>query len=54
MSEIRDFFIKTLDEADSGIVSMMHKVAEKLKENDPELHSCLIKNEILPQYYSFR
>ncbi|XP_050431940.1 TBC1 domain family member 13 [Adelges cooleyi] len=54
MSEIRDFFIKTLDEADSGIVSMMHKVTKKLKENDPVLHSYLINNEIHPQYYSFR
>jgi len=54
MSEIRDFFIKTLDETDTGIVNMMHKVTEKLNENDPAIQNCLVKNEIFPQYYSFR
>lgn len=54
MSEIRDFFIKTLDETDSGIVNMMHKLTEKLIENDPAVQSYLVKNEIFPQYYSFR
>lgn len=54
MSEIRDFFIKTLDETDSGIVNMMHKVTDKLKENDPAVQNYLAKNEIYPQYYSFR
>lgn len=54
MSEIRDFFIKTLDETDTGIVNMMQKVTDKLKENDPIVQSYLFKNEIYPQYYSFR
>lgn len=54
MSEIRDFFIKTLDETDTGIVNMMRKVTERLKENDPVVQSYLVKNEIYPQYYSFR
>lgn len=54
MSEIRDFFIKTLDETDTGIVNMMRKVTDKLKENDPIVESCLVTNEIFPQYYSFR
>lgn len=54
MSEIRDFFIKTLDNTDSGIVNMMHKLTEKLKKNDPAVQSYLVKNEIHPQYYSFR
>jgi len=54
MSEIRDFFIKTLDETDTGIVNMMGKVTDKLKENDPVVHNYLAKNEIYPQYYSFR
>jgi len=54
MSEIRDFFIKTLDETDTGIVNMMRKVTEKLNENDPAIQNCLVKNEIFPQYYSFR
>lgn len=54
MSEIRDFFIKTLDETDSGIVNMMRRVTDKLKENDPDVQNCLAKHEIYPQYYSFR
>lgn len=54
MSEIRDFFIKTLDETDSGIVNMMRRVTDKLKENDPVVQNYLVKNEIHPQYYSFR
>jgi len=54
MSEIRDFFIKTLDETDSGIVNMMQRVTDKLKENDPIIQNYLVKNEIYPQYYSFR
>uniref|UniRef100_A0A2S2P0G1 TBC1 domain family member 13 n=1 Tax=Schizaphis graminum TaxID=13262 RepID=A0A2S2P0G1_SCHGA len=54
MSEIRDFFIKTLDETDTGIVNMMRKVTDRLKENDPVVQSYLVKNEIYPQYYSFR
>ncbi|XP_025414226.1 TBC1 domain family member 13 [Sipha flava] len=54
MSEIRDFFIKTLDETDTGIVKMMQKVTDKLKENDPIVQNYLNKNEIYPQYYSFR
>ncbi|XP_026807675.1 TBC1 domain family member 13-like [Rhopalosiphum maidis] len=48
MSEIRDFFIKTLDETDTGIVNMMRKVTDRLKENDPVVQSYLVKNEIYP------
>lgn len=54
MAEIRDFFIKSLDNTDSGIVNMMHRLTERLKENDPVVQSYLVKNEIHPQYYSFR
>jgi len=54
MSEIRDFFIKTLDDTDTGIVNMMQRVADKLKENDPIVQNYLVNNEIYPQFYSFR
>lgn len=54
MSEIRDFFIKTLDETDTGIVNMMRRVTDRLKESDPVVQNYLFKNEIHPQYYSFR
>lgn len=54
MSEIRDFFIKTLDEADCGINNMMIKLSHKLKENDVDVWNRLQHLELRPQYYSFR
>ena len=54
MSDIRDFFIKTLDEAESGINRMMLKLMEKIKLVDPDVEEQLIAQEIKPQYFSFR
>ncbi|KAJ2954467.1 hypothetical protein O0L34_g2745 [Tuta absoluta] len=54
MSEIRDFFIRTLDEAESGINYMMSKLCECVKRNDPAVWAQLEKQELRPQYYSFR
>jgi TBC1 domain family member 13 len=54
MSEIRDFFIKTLDESEGGIKSMMAKLAELLRQKDVEVHERLKDQELYPQYYSFR
>lgn len=54
MSEIRDFFIKTLDEADCGINTMMIRLTQTLKNNDPDVWSRLEQLELKPQYYSFR
>ncbi|XP_023712159.1 TBC1 domain family member 13 isoform X1 [Cryptotermes secundus] len=54
MGEIRDFFIKSLDEAECGINGMMAKVGEELKNNDIEVWFQLQQQELCPQYYSFR
>lgn len=54
MGEIRDFFIKTLDEAEFGINSMMSKLTNQVKTNDPEVWLRLHQQELCPQYYSFR
>ncbi|XP_045785014.1 TBC1 domain family member 13 [Maniola jurtina] len=54
MAEIRDFFIRTLDETESGINYMMTKLCECVKKNGPEVSARLEKQELRPQYYSFR
>ena len=54
MAEIRDFFIKTLDEAEFGINSMMTKLTQQVKDNDREVWQRLNQQELCPQYYSFR
>ncbi|XP_067642862.1 TBC1 domain family member 13 [Eurosta solidaginis] len=54
MSEIRDFFIKTLDDSEGGIKFMMAKLAKMLKEKDSEVYDKLKEQELHPQYYSFR
>lgn len=54
MSEIRDFFIKTLDDSVGGIKYMMDKLSKLLKEKDPEICELLKEQELHPQYYSFR
>ncbi|XP_024879973.1 TBC1 domain family member 13 isoform X2 [Temnothorax curvispinosus] len=54
MAEIRDFFIKTLDEAEFGINSMMSKLTNQVRANDPEVWLRLHQQELCPQYYSFR
>lgn len=54
MGEIRDFFIKTLDESEDGIKAMMAKLSNMLKEKDYEIWARLRDQELYPQYYSFR
>lgn len=54
MAEIRDFFIRTLDESDSGINYVMGKLADIVKKNDPAVFNLLESQELRPQYYSFR
>lgn len=54
MSEIRDFFIKTLDESASGIGSMMKRLMNLLQEHDFNIWQRLQMQDIKPQYYSFR
>lgn len=54
MSEIRDFFIKTLDESEMGINGLMSRLMRKLKECDPQVWNRLKNQELEPQFYSFR
>lgn len=54
MSEIRDFFIKSLDEAESGIGHLMTRLANEVKALDSSIYSYLKEIQLLPQYYSFR
>lgn len=54
MSEIRDFFIKTLDESEGGIKQKMATLSTMLKEKDLDVWTRLKEQELYPQYYSFR
>ncbi|XP_033253485.1 TBC1 domain family member 13-like [Drosophila miranda] len=54
MSEIRDFFIKTLDDAEGGIKFMMGLLSNMLKTKDIDIYEHLKSQELHPQYYSFR
>lgn len=54
MSEIRDFFIKTLDESEGGIKQKMAQLSALLKEKDAEVWQRLEQQNLYPQYYSFR
>ncbi|CAG0889196.1 unnamed protein product [Darwinula stevensoni] len=54
MAEIRDFFIKTLDDSASGIHGLMSKIERTLESLDRTLWEKLNKQEIRPQYYCFR
>eukprot|EP00096_Caligus_rogercresseyi_P006661 TRINITY_DN2333_c0_g1_i2.p1 TRINITY_DN2333_c0_g1~~TRINITY_DN2333_c0_g1_i2.p1 ORF type:complete len:176 (-),score=43.25 TRINITY_DN2333_c0_g1_i2:217-744(-) len=54
MSDIRDFFIKTLDESETGINGMMLKLMNRIKGYDSEIYSVLETQGLRPQYFSFR
>lgn len=54
MGEIRDFFIKTLDESEGGIKQKMNQLSSMLKEKDAEVWHRLDEQNLYPQYYSFR
>ncbi|XP_059609339.1 TBC1 domain family member 13 [Phlebotomus argentipes] len=54
MGEIRDFFIKTLDESEGGIKAMMNKMTKLLEVKDLEVWQRLRDQELYPQYYGFR
>ncbi|XP_014225297.1 TBC1 domain family member 13 [Trichogramma pretiosum] len=54
MAEIRDFFIKTLDEAECGINTMMNRLMQEVKTNSYDIWLRLFQQELCPQYYSFR
>uniref|UniRef100_A0A914WIC4 TBC1 domain family member 13 n=1 Tax=Plectus sambesii TaxID=2011161 RepID=A0A914WIC4_9BILA len=55
MSEIKDNFIKTLDQSNCGIEWTMTRFYERFKDCDPDLYEYLVTEQgLLPQYYAFR
>ncbi|GMT03647.1 hypothetical protein PENTCL1PPCAC_25821 [Pristionchus entomophagus] len=55
MSEIKDNFIKTLDDSQCGIEQSMSSLHSLLSHWDPVLHAHLVARlQIRPQYYAFR
>jgi len=54
MSDIRDFFIKTLDDSATGIQSMMVKLNNRLREVDQAVGNLLQEQGIKMQYFAFR
>lgn len=54
MGEVRDFFIRSLDNSVSGIKRMMELLMERLKLRDQSVYERLVQLEIHPQYYAFR
>lgn len=54
MSEIRDFFIKSLDESENGIRGMMNRLSKMLEHKDLPVFNRLKDQGIFPTYYSFR
>lgn len=52
--EIRDFFLKSLDDSGSGIKQKMAQLSQLLKQKDPEVYERLEQQNLFPQYYSFR
>ncbi|KAG0419131.1 hypothetical protein HPB47_004349 [Ixodes persulcatus] len=52
MAEIRDFFLKTLDDSACGIGAMMQRLMGLLKRRDDRLHLRLRQLQVEPQYYT--
>ncbi|XP_072287428.1 TBC1 domain family member 13 isoform X1 [Pyxicephalus adspersus] len=54
MAEIRDNFIKSLDDSQCGITAKIEQVYSMLKEEDEELYLKLQEQNIKPQFFAFR
>jgi len=54
MAEIRDFFIRSLDEAQSGIKFMMERLGNLLRSVDFDLWKHLERQELKLHYFAFR
>ena len=54
MSDIRDFFIKTLDHSSSGIQAMMVRLNNRIQEVDCDVANQLMQQGIRMQYFAFR
>ena len=49
MSEIKDNFIKILDNSQCGITHNMDSLMTMLHQNDPQLHDAITERGIKPQ-----
>merc|ERR1719300_1961084 len=54
MSDIRDFFIKTLDDSSTGIQALMIKLNNRIEEVDQAVADQLQQQGIKMQYFAFR
>lgn len=54
MGEMKDCFIKTLDESESGIKSLMQRLSKILERTDHAVWSRLRDQDLHLQYYGFR
>ncbi|XP_076037568.1 TBC1 domain family member 13 isoform X2 [Oratosquilla oratoria] len=54
MAEMRDVFIRTLDESASGIGAILERLMETLKLHDNQLWCRLNVLDLKPQYFAFR
>jgi hypothetical protein len=54
MSEVKDNFIKSLDQSENGIKAKINTLNMLLMTHDPELHSYLSNEGVNPQFYSLR
>lgn len=54
MAEFRDNFIKTLDDSDTGIGSLMTRFSRALGRYDGEVKASLDEKGIKPMFYGFR
>jgi len=54
MSDIRDFFIKTLDDSSTGIQAMMVRLQNRIEEVDSDIANQLNTQGIKMQYFAFR
>jgi hypothetical protein len=54
MSDIRDFFLKTMDKTQSGIAGIMDGFMETLRTRDEQTHARIVEQDIKPQFFAFR
>lgn len=54
MGEMKDCFLKTLDESESGIKALMQRLSKLLERHDHAVWSRLREQDLHLQYYAFR
>jgi len=54
MAELRDRYIKSLDHSESGVLAVVKRMHDLLKDVDEELWEHLERNGVDPRFYSFR